>query len=102
MSMGGDVVARAGYNHLIIAFYLYASLWLVSSCCHVFCTKICTKGAKNLLTDCKPLSERRYDGIPYGSTHAAKNIYATAVIVIVTVGTAHFSFEYLSIIMRTC
>lgn len=34
--IGGDVMATSGYNRLIIAFYLFVSLRVICSRCHVF------------------------------------------------------------------
>lgn len=57
---------------------------------------------KKFQTICVPFSVRRYDGKLYVIIHVGKNIHATAVAVIMAVGTAFVSLEYLSVMIITC
>lgn len=91
-----------GHDRLVIAFYLSVSLWLVCSRCLAFCFEMGTQGPNHFLTNCVALTVRRYYGIQYGGTHASKNICDTKVVVILTVGTACFTFEYLFLVISTC
>lgn len=100
--MGGDVLAKAGYNHIIIAFYLFISLWMVNSSCLVFISRRIPRGPNSLLTDCIPLSVRRWEGILYEITHALKNIHAIEFLTTLAVRTALFRFEQMSLIISTC
>lgn len=69
---------------------------------HALCQQSGTQCANNLLTGCVKFSVRRYDSIPYGIIQASKNIHATEVAVILAVGMAYVSFEYLSVVITPC
>lgn len=45
--VSGDVMEKAGYDRLIIVFYLSVSLWVVCSRFHVFCTEMGAQGAND-------------------------------------------------------
>lgn len=45
----GDLMEWVDRDLLLIAFYFSVSLCVICSLCHVYCTKMCTQGAKEFV-----------------------------------------------------
>lgn len=99
IALMGDLMAWESYNCPIIAFHLSTSFWMVYSRSHVFCIKTGSQSANKFDGKLWPFLVRRHDNIPYRTPHASKNILTTADAVILGVGMARVSCEYLFVIV---
>lgn len=88
---------------LVIAleFELSICLQLTRSHCLMFDLEIEADFSNRLATNCRPLSVKQNNGMPYGITQLSNIMYATYEISVFVAGIAHVSYEQRSVMITT-